>query len=279
VITQAERTFIWEHAYVPEHVPEYVSAISPSEPSLLGDFLLYDAHDRLILVGYPLKGPSSERKLHKVFERTLSLYKSVPVSVTAPFVPPKIVNALQGVSDYYYRLELDSLSVSLKLRNSLKRADRDMQVVKTKAVTSEHASLIEQFVSTHEIDEATRYIFSRIPDYVAQCDSAWVLEGRNAKGELVVFDIAEYGSRDYAFYLFNFRSRDAHVPGSSDLLLSHIIRDAKSERKKYVNLGLGISHGVTFFKRKWGAVPFLPHTTYLYSPEEKSAIRTLLERL
>jgi hypothetical protein len=51
------------------------------------------------------------------------------------------------------------------------------------------------------------------------------------------------------------------VPGASDLLLSKIIEQAIVEEKRYLNLGLGINAGVTFFKTKWGGVPFLPHYT------------------
>ena len=36
--------------------------------------------------------------------------------------------------------------------------------------------------------------------------------------------------------------------------------------KKYINLGLGINPGVTFFKTKWGGVPFLPHISYIHEP-------------
>jgi hypothetical protein len=279
VITQAERRFIWEHAYVPEHVPGYVCSVSPSEPRLLNDFLLYNAHDRLVLIGYPLRGSVDGKKLQKVFNRILARFRPALVSVTAPCLPAGASNVKQGVPDYYYRLDAEHLSPSRKLKNSLKRAGKELEVVKTKTMTPEHTNLIEQFVSTHTIDEATRFIFSRISDYVTQCESAWIFEGRNAKGELVVFDIAEFGSREYTFYLFNFRSRDTYVPGGSDLLLSAIAQEARSEQKKYINLGLGISPGVTFFKRKWEAVPFLSHVTFLHAPEEKSAIRTLLERL
>jgi len=278
MITQAERRFIWEYAYVPEHVPEYVSAISASEPRLMGDFLVYEKEDEIILVGYPLKNQDSDKKLQKVLDRITSRSKWHRVSITAPHLPKDIAGVLQA-PDMYYRIELESLTVSQKLRNSLRRASRDVEVMQSKAVTREQTTLIEQFVSSHTIDEGTRYIFERIPDYVAHCESARVLEARNAKGDIIAFDVAEYGSKEYAFYLFNFRSPVAHVPGTSDLLLSRIISDARAMGKKYVNLGLGISEGVTFFKTKWGAVPFLSHVTCVRSAETKSSIQTLLERL
>jgi hypothetical protein len=69
------------------------------------------------------------------------------------------------------------------------------------------------------------------------------------------------------------------VPGGSDLLLQRIAGEAKAEGKAYLNLGLGISGGVSFFKKKWGAVPFAPHIAYVYQPASRTAVQTLLERL
>jgi hypothetical protein len=61
--------------------------------------------------------------------------------------------------------------------------------------------------------------------------------------------------------MFNFRSREHSIPGASDLLFSHIVERAKSEDKRFVNLGLGINSGIAFFKRKWGAAPFLKYAS------------------
>ena len=119
--------------------------------------------------------------------------------------------------------------------------------------------MVEEFLKTHPVDEATRFIFQRIDDYLSSSKTAWIFDARNSRGELVAFDIAEFKPRDYAIYMFNFSSDTRYVPGASDLLLSEVIQQAKTEGKKYINLGLGINPGVTFFKEKWGGVVFLPH--------------------
>ncbi|MCX7668600.1 MAG: hypothetical protein N2439_00820 [Anaerolineae bacterium] len=85
-----------------------------------------------------------------------------------------------------------------------------------------------------------------------------LLEARDAAGRLIAFDIATFGG-EYAFYLFNFRSREHDVPGASDLLLARLIELARAAGKRYLNLGLGIHAGVSRFKEKWGATPFLTH--------------------
>ena len=42
-----------------------------------------------------------------------------------------------------------------------------------------------------------------------------------------------------------------------------VIDEAHRAGKRYLNLGLGINSGVTFFKTKWGGVPFLRHVACL----------------
>ena len=41
MITAEEESTIEDHAYVPEHLPQYVTPISGAEPFLLDDFLAY----------------------------------------------------------------------------------------------------------------------------------------------------------------------------------------------------------------------------------------------
>jgi hypothetical protein len=64
--------------------------------------------------------------------------------------------------------------------------------------------------------------------------------------------------------MFNFRSEGDTVPGSSDLLLHEAMQTALEQKKPFMNLGLGISEGVTLFKRKWGAQHFLDYETCTY---------------
>ena len=79
--------------------------------------------------------------------------------------------------------------------------------------------------------------------------------------------------------MFNYSSDARYVPGASDLLLSEVVQQARAERKKYINLGLGINMGVTFFKRKWGGIPFLPYACCLYHRSTKEDLDSLLRKL
>jgi hypothetical protein len=279
MIAAAQEDYIDLHAYVPEHIPQYVTPISQAEPHLVGEFLVYVRKDLLIFVGYPLNGTFEEKRLEEALDDAVRRFKPESVSLIAPAIPHSLQQAPLPLTDHYYRLDLSTVSISQKSRNMLKRAGRELLAGKTPGFDQEHKNIVEEFLENHPLDEATRFIFRRIDAYLASSKTASVFEARNVDGDLVAFDIADFKPRDYALYMFNFRSQTHYVPGASDLLLSAVIEQATAEGKKYINLGLGINRGVAFFKEKWGGAAFLPHAFCLYHPPRKGLLEMLLQRL
>jgi hypothetical protein len=279
MITAAEEDHIERYAYLPEHVPEYVTAISQTEPFLFGDFLVYAKKGHFILVGYPFNEAFEEKRMERALEDAVKSLKPVSVSLLAPSIPSSLDNCLHPPTDHYYRLDLSTISISQKSRNLLRRAGREVSVEKNPHFDQEHKKMVEEFLKTHSADEATRFIFQRIDTYLSSSKTASIFEARTGDGDLVAFDVAEFKPRDYAVYMFNFRSVSRYIPGASDLLLSAVMQQAIAEGKKYINLGLGINPGVAFFKEKWGGVVFLPYAFCLYHPTGKGLLEMLLQRL
>src|SRR4030042_2337957 len=279
MITAAQQHYIKDHSYVPEHIPQYVTAISKMELFLFGDFVAYAEKDRFIFVGYPLEEAFKGKKMKRALEDAIKRFKAETVSLTAPAIPSSLENCVRPPSDHYYRLDLSSISISQKLRNMLKRADRELSVEKNTEFDEEHRKMIMEFLKTHPVDEATGFIFNRINEYLSSSPNVRVFDARNKRDELVGFDVAEFTPKDYALYMFNFGSDARYVPGASDLLLSEVIQQAKTEEKKYINLGLGINPGVAVFTGKWGGTVFLPHTSCLYHPSRKEDLDSLLQKL
>lgn len=279
MITAAQMKYIEEHAYVPEHILQYVTSISQTEPFLIGDFITYVKQGHLIFVGYPLRESFDEKKMMKTLDDAISRFKPDEVALTAPSIPPYIAGFTHSPSDHYYRLDIEALTIPQKTRNMLNRAGRELSVEKNRNFDEEHRKMVEDFLKVHPLDKATQFIFRRIDKYLSSSTVSWIFDARNNKGDLIAFDVAEFKPRHYAIYMFNFSSEAIYVPGASDLLLSEVIRQAKKERKKYMNMGLGINQGVTFFKRKWGGVPFLPYNFWLYKPSRDEALETLLQKL
>jgi hypothetical protein len=279
MITAVQQSHIEEYAYLPEHIVSYVTSISQAEPFLLEDFLVYAKKDHLIFVGYPLKEPSEEQRMKKVLDQAVRRFNPKEIALTAPSISSTVTGKACSTSDHYFRLNLSNLSIPLKTRNMIKRAMQELSVKEVQALGADHQQLVDAFLDFHPLDEATQRIFRKIPAYVSSVPTARVFEVRNKKEELVAFDVAEFGSKYYAMYMFNFSLKNRPTPGASDLLLSGIINQAITDEKKWINLGLGIHPGVTFFKTKWGGTPFLPYTFCLYSSQRGEKLEDLLQKL
>ena len=279
MITEEQQAWINARAYLPEHIVSYVTAISRSEPFLLEDFLIFVKKNHLVFIGYPLKETFRENEMEKFLDKAIRRFKPETVSLMAPSVPASYQHSSPSSPDHYFRLDVSSLVVPQKTRNMIRRAMRGLRVQRAGALRTDHLQLIEEFLKVHPLDEAARSIYQGIPDYVSSVSTACVLEARNEAGELAAFDIAEFGAADYAMYMFNVSLPSRSIPGASDLLFSEILNHARTERKRYVNMGLGIHPGVSFFKTKWGGVPFLPYRFCLFSPSASRGIDDLYQKL
>lgn len=277
MITPSEEKFIKNYAYVPEHMPGYGSVMSGGEPFLLEDYLCYNGKGLLIFVGFPLKETFDENKVNEVLEGSVKRFKPDRVALIAPAISPR-PGKLSG-TDVYYKLDLVNLRIRSKLKNMIQRALRELEVEKSREFKDGHRRLVADFLNSRNLKEETRAIFERIPQYLSSAPTAWIFSARDRAGNLLAFDVAEFGAINYAFYLFNFKSRLRQVPGASDLLLYSLIKDAGQQGKRYVNLGLGINQGVAFYKKKWGGLPFLNHESLLYRPSPPSIIDSLWQGL
>jgi hypothetical protein len=265
LITDKEESFILKHAYIPEHVPSYVTSISNSEPHLISNYLYYHIRKHVIFVGYPLGESFNESKLKKSLDIAIEEFKPDSVALISPislFSPP---TCTLSSSDDYFRLELGALKIRKKVRNMIKRASTELTVERSRNVNREHKHLISKFLETHEVDEAITHILGKIPKYVSNSPTSFVLNVCDENGNLVAFDVVELASEEYAFYQFNFVSKENYVPGASDLLFKEIVKIAREKGKKYINMGLGINEGVRRFKKKWGGKPFLKHEFCQYN--------------
>lgn len=277
MISDAEHAYILARAYIPEHLPHYVTAISRTEPFLFSGFVAHMRDEQLIFIGYPLDEAHDEARLLDALARAKSRLKPRIVSIIAPSLPKELGESDPSSVDTYYRLDVTQTNIPQKTRNMLTRAQREL-TTRDGTFGKEHKRLVEEFVRAHRLDEATRAIFARLPEY-AQCAGVALIEARDTRGNLVAFDLADFSAAQYAFYMFNLRAAQHPCPGASDLLLARIIERARAVGKCYVNLGLGIDQGIAFFKRKWGATPFLSHCVCVQQPSRADAWLGLFDQL
>ena len=172
MITPQQRLWIESHAFIPEHLPVYVTSIAPSEPFLVEDYLVYLQREALIFIGYPLDSQPDEARLSAALEHCLSALHPSLISMIAPSIPkaivtlslpqtniaPSIPQSIMGsdppaiTQDAYYRLDLADLQLSKKLRSLLKRAGRDLTIEYTQTWTKELQRLVDAFKRSHRPD-------------------------------------------------------------------------------------------------------------------------------
>ena len=259
MLSSSEHNRIYQQAYVPEHLPDYVAAISGSEPYLFQDHLCYFHSNHLIFVGYSLA--ENPAQISRVYQAACDRLNPRTIMLVADDLSSLPEGSQTQPADRYYRLDLPLKSLSPDVAYMVRRAERELKI-EVGQFGREHKRIIKDFIARQNLSDEQIHIFKHIQNYMKRSKTAHLLEARQAD-RLVAFSIVDLGSARYAFYQFNFRTAKIAVPGASDLLFNEMVQLAQSEGKQAINLGLGIHPGIRRFKEKWGGEPFLAHNSVL----------------
>jgi Acetyltransferase (GNAT) domain len=268
-------------ADTPEQVIPYVCAVSELKPRMLGPCVGYVGEGELVLVAYPLHDPKDTGAMAEAVSRALRLPALRRITVIGPARLPQAPQGAAVQEDWYYSLPVPAPPPGQKLRNLLRRAGRDVTVERGGPWGEEHRALVRRYLEERPLAAGTRHIYTKLPRYLAVSSGSLLLSARLADGRLAAFSVGEYAGLRTAFYMFAFRDARLAPPGATDLLLSGLLDEARDRGQTLMNLGLGVNEGVGFFKRKWGAVPFLPYvqaTWEIPSPGVLSIVRGLFGR-
>lgn len=269
------------NAVTPDQLLPYVRAVSGLESAPIGDCVLHYGGGHGVLVAYGLKNPLDLAAMNAAVRDALQFPQLEKLTVLGPARPDLAPVDAQGQRDTYW--QITAAQANAKLRNLLKRASRDLTVKADrgkKCWTEQHQALAWDFCARKqaELDQGTCYLFEKLGAYLADAPEAELFSAYNPKGELDAFAIGDYTSLSTAFYMFAARKAQA-TPGAADLLLLRLVNEAKARGHAQVNLGLGINGGIEFFKKKWGASPFLPYVETSWTLTAKPNRKTFWGRL
>lgn len=275
MLNSDEQNRIYQQAYVPEHLPDYVTAISGGEPHLFQDYLCYYHRNHLLFVGYSLADNPAE--ISRVYPAACERFNPGTIALIADdkLALPEADDTQPA--DCYYRLNLPMKSLSPDVAYMVRRAERELNV-QVGQFGREHKKIIKNFIGRQDVSDEQVHIFKHVKNYIKHSKTAHLLEARK-DDRLVAFSIVDMGSARYAFYQFNFRSAAIAVPGASDLLFNEMVRMAQSEGKEAINLGLSVHSGIRRFKEKWGGVPFLNHHSVFIQRSRAPDIGKLSKKL
>jgi hypothetical protein len=266
-------------AAVPEQVVSYVCAVAGSKAQRVGACVGYASEGEFVLVGYPLHDPRDAGAMTAAVDQALTLPGVRRITVIGPVRPPQAPEGLPAVQDGYLSVPVPHPLPAQKLRNLLRRAGRELVIERDATCGDEHMALIQPYLDGRHLSAGTRHIFRQLPRYIEASPGSLMLSARLSDGRLAAFSVGEFGSLHTAFYMFCFRNAGLAPPGSTDLLLSALLEEARERGQARMNLGLGVNAGVRFFKRKWGTEPFLPYVQVSWEPEPPGMFRRLRDLL
>lgn len=272
MLSPEEWRLVYDYGYLPEHLPDYVAAVSEQEPFLHKGYLCYARGGHLTFVGYPLlaNAPASQ----EAFESACRRFNAETVSLMAPHVwLTDHADRIEQV-DEYFRLELTENVPKPGRLYMTRRAAREISVHEA-PFSPDHHRMTDAFCESKGITGAARHIYGCIPSYLGRSGSAFLLEATKG-GMPVAFIIVDAGAAQYGFYMFSIRSPDVAIPGTSDLLFREMTERLRARGKTYVNLGLGVNEGIRRFKEEWGGVAFLSHESVFFRRKRPGFFRLLL---
>lgn len=267
-------------AVVPEQLLPYLSAVSPLRPRAVGSCVALMGAGLAVLVGYPTGAPDDRAALDAAVNGLLATQGLARVTVLACAKPSAAPADAATAEDAYWALPLPLPAPGQKLRNMLRRGARETVITSASgaaAWTAEHEALAEGFIASHELDEGSVHIFRRVRAYLAAAPQALAFSARLGDGRLAACCVGDFSSLATAFYMFAFRAPFA-PPGTADALVAALASEGTARGHSRLNLGLGISPGVAFFKKKWGAMPFLPYVETSWELRKKGLFSRLFGR-
>jgi len=278
--TPADEQFALAHAYVPEHIPGLMATISHAAPFLAQDYLGLAKDNWVIFIGYPLTTPFDATHCDEIVARVLAARRPDYLWFIGPALPPALARqARSRTRDQYLRLDLASTPIKAALQREVNQAAKALTVEHAREFTREHQSLVDELMRREKLPPLIAELYRAMPAYVAQCETARVLNARDPRGKLTAFFVVELAAEQFDTYVLGGHSKKNYVAHASDLLFAEMIAHARARNKPSINLGLGVNAGIRRFKEKWGGAPDLNYEfceCYFGRPNPASILEALL---
>ncbi len=280
-LNPVDERFVLAHASVPEQIPSLMAAISHAEPFFIEDYLCLAKDDWFIFVGYPLSTQFDASGSDKLIARVLGQFHPDYLWFVGPEIPPSLAASCRvRQRDQYLQLDISQSIITSALQREADQASRTLTVERTRSFTREHELLTNELMHRKDLPPMIMELYRSMPDYVAHCKSARVLNARDQRGTLTAFFVIETAAERFDAYVLGCHSKNNYIPHASDLLFADMIAFTRDRGKQSINLGLGVNKGIRRFKTKWGGKPCLPYEfceCYYGSPAPISLLGALLD--
>ena len=104
MLNKNEYNFVYQHAYLPEHLPVYVETVSGAAAYLLDNYLCYFRKNHLLFIDYPLGIQTGDTSL--VFQNACERFNPSTIASITPEPWQRETPVDWQPDDYYYKLAL-----------------------------------------------------------------------------------------------------------------------------------------------------------------------------
>ncbi|MCS7203276.1 MAG: hypothetical protein NZ809_02345 [Thermodesulfovibrio sp.] len=252
-------------AYVPEHIPKLMCFLSGGDVEFIDDnYLIFIGQNWLILIAYPLKHQFDLKEVEVYINYSIRQYKPRYLWLLTPSLPEALTNQFRKLEDdWYFKIDIPA-KIDKRLIKIVEKFKDNFKISFDRTFTEQHLELIEEFLKTKAVADNIKQLYTRLPHYVKNSETAFFLNSYNKYGKLTAFYIVEMAAEKFSGYMIGCTSKINYAPYSSDLLMYELIKLSEKEKKSFINLGIGVNEGIRRFKKKWGGVPFLKYETYEY---------------
>ena len=256
MLTDREKAYILDRAYVPEHCICLMTQVSGGEPFLIDNFFICLKKNWIILVGYPLKDNFNLDRLKAILAKVKKNFRPDFISLIAPEMPSSLpAESRESQSDAYFTMETQKPVIRSPVKRNLRKAQQNLRGEFSTGMQDGHRELMHEFVARKRLPERVKRLFLKMPEFLACSDKAQVLNAWDKEGKLAAFYVADFEAKRFSNYIIGCYSQKNYVLGASDLLLFELINLSREYDKLYIHLGLGVNAGIRRFKEKWGGVP------------------------
>ncbi len=260
MISDEDKKYILNRAYIPEHSVDLITTVSGGEPLLMEGYFCCLKGDWLIIVGYPLTGEYAPNDFENFLEKIKKRFHPENISLMAPEMPLAIAaNCRQKQSDYFYTLDIQTFTLKGALKRTVDKARENVSVERSSRITPSHNGLTQEFIKRVDPPQRVRKLLLKMPDFVNSSKQSVTLNAWDGNHNLAAYYIVDLAAKNFSTYVIGCHSKKHYVPGASDLLCHEMITMSKEYGKEYIHLGLGVNEGIRRFKKKWGGYPTLKY--------------------
>jgi hypothetical protein len=247
-----ERT-LHEQAYVPEHSVGLMAGISGASPFMFKDYLCLEDRTRLMVVGYPLKGPYDPERFSQDLDQLTGSHKASEISVIAP-EPWRGAAALcvESEQDDYYIIEKPDMDhIRAGLLKKARKAAGELIIRTDRRFTRSHHELTREFLDRIQPDQRIIELYKRAPRFLEYSGESALISAWTMNGNLSAYYVADLAPLNFSSYIIGCHSRRNYVPAASDALMLELLEISRHMGKTRAHLGLGVNKGIRQFKKKW----------------------------